>query len=97
MKYGIYYESVTGNTEKLARAISGVLPAQACKAVALTARAEEPLPELLFIGFWTDKGICPPATQSLLTGLHGKKSPCSERQALAAARILMAYWSVSNR
>lgn len=73
MKYGIYYESVTGNTEKLARAISGVLPAQACKAVALTARAEEPLPKLLFIGFWTDKGICPPATQSLLTGLHGKK------------------------
>lgn len=73
MKYGIYYESVTGNTEQLARAIEEALPPQECKAIAFTREAEEPLPEFLLIGFWTDKGACPPATQSLLTGLHGKK------------------------
>lgn len=73
MEYGVYYESVTGNTEQLAQAVRRALPPQACNAFAFTPNAAEPLPELVFTGFWTDKGTCPPATQALLQSLHGRK------------------------
>lgn len=34
--------------------------------------------ELYFVGFWVDRGDCDEKTVELLSGLHGKRSPCSE-------------------
>lgn len=57
MKYAIVYSSRTGNTKCLAEEIRGTLPPADClyfgepDASALDA-------DVLFVGFWTDKGDC---------------------------------------
>ena len=57
MRYSIVYSSNTGNTRQLAEAIEQQLPAGdllycgAPDAAALQA-------DVLFVGFWTDKGSC---------------------------------------
>lgn len=73
MKYCILYESVTGNTARLAQAVQQALPPQACEVFACTASTAASVPELAFIGFWTDRGTCPPTTQALLQKLHSRK------------------------
>ncbi len=71
MRYSIVYSSNTGNTRQLAEVIEQQLPAGdllycgAPDAAALQA-------EVLFVGFWTDKGSCDAKVAELLKQTEGK-------------------------
>ena len=71
MRYSIVYSSNTGNTRQLAEEIEKQLPAGelvycgAPDAAALQA-------EVLFVGFWTDKGSCDEKVAELLKHADGK-------------------------
>ena len=54
-RYSIIFSSLTGNTRKLADQIHEVLPAETCDYFG-EAKGEEPSSEVLYVGFWTDKG-----------------------------------------
>ena len=71
-RYSIVFSSMTGNTEKLARAIREVLPEENCDYFG-AAGEEELRSELLYIGFWTDKGNADSAALELLAKLRNKK------------------------
>lgn len=72
MSYAIVFSSRTGNTALLAQTIAEALPQKDClylgrpDAKALDA-------EMLFVGFWTDKGSCDAEVSAFLKQLHGKK------------------------
>ena len=84
-KYSIIFSSLTGNTKKLADTIRAVLPAEDCDYFGAP-KAEELHSEILYIGFWTDKGNADSATLELLSKLRDKRFFYSGRRALAAAR-----------
>lgn len=71
MRYSIVYSSKTGNTRQLAEAIERQLPAGnllycgAPDTAALQA-------DVLFVGFWTDKGSCDAKVAELLKQTGGK-------------------------
>ena len=70
--YSILYSSATGNTRLLADTIHAALPPELCDAFgAVGETAAES--ELLYVGFWTDKGNADEDTLALLAGLRGKK------------------------
>ena len=71
-KYSIIFSSLTGNTKKLADTIRAVLPAEDCDYFGAP-KAEELHSEILYIGFWTDKGNADSATLELLSKLRDKK------------------------
>lgn len=73
MRCAVLYSSGTGNTEQVARAIHAALPTGQARLEAVGPDTALPQEELLFLGFWTDKGVCPPDMQALLAGLAGKK------------------------
>ena len=54
-KYSIVYSSLTGNTRMLADAVHEALPQDECEYFG-EADTVIPSSELLYIGFWTDKG-----------------------------------------
>lgn len=53
MKQIILYDSATGNTEYLAKALSHALPNVPCGPVGSLDCSKA---ELVYLGFWTDKG-----------------------------------------
>ena len=71
MRYSIVYSSNTGNTRQLAEAIEQQLPTGdllycgAPDTAALQA-------DVLFVGFWTDKGSCDAKVAELLKQTGGK-------------------------
>ena len=72
MKYSIVYSSRTGNTKFLAEHLKSILPD------ASVIYFGEPSPEaaeadLIFLGFWTDKGCCDETISSFLAPLKSKK------------------------
>lgn len=71
-RYSIMFSSVTGNTRMLAEAIRETLPKKNCDYFGVCGGAEAKS-ELLYIGFWTDKGNADAATLALLAKLRGKK------------------------
>ena len=71
-RYSIIFSSLTGNTKKLADTIRAVLPAENCDYFGAP-KAEELHSEILYIGFWTDKGNADSATLELLSKLRDKK------------------------
>ncbi len=72
MEYSIVYTSPTGNTKQLADEIRQTLPAaQCCYFGSPDPQAMQA--ELVFVGFWTDKGSCDPKTAEFLQQLKGKK------------------------
>ena len=71
-KYSIIFSSLTGNTKKLADTIRAVLPAEDCDYFGAP-KAEELHSEILYIGFWTDKGNADSTTLELLSKLRDKK------------------------
>ena len=71
-RYSILFSSATGNTKKLAEALRQALPEEACDYFG-TQQEEVPPSELLYIGFWTDKGNADEATLALLQKLRGRK------------------------
>ena len=71
-RYSIVFNSLTGNTKKLADTIYAVLPKENCDYFG--APKEGGLySEMLYIGFWTEKGNADKSTLTLLSTLKGKK------------------------
>ncbi len=71
-RYSIIFSSKTGNTAELANAIRDALPQENCDYFG-TSEIEEPVSEMLYIGFWTDKGNADQSTLELLSSLRNKK------------------------
>lgn len=57
MKYAIVYSSKTGNTKALAEHLRTALPEEDCLYFGPPDEVARKAP-LLFVGFWTDKGVC---------------------------------------
>lgn len=72
-RYSIIFSSVTGNTKLLANAIRDALPQENCDYFGISSNRENPTSELLFIGFWTDKGTADENTLNLLKTLRDKQ------------------------
>lgn len=71
MSYAIVYSSQTGNTGLLARAIQSALPAEEC--IYFGPPAPEALSaQVLFVGFWTDKGDCDHSIADFLGHVTGQ-------------------------
>ena len=72
MSYAIVYKSRTGNTELLASAIRDALPQQEC--IYFGAPDEKALQaDIIYVGFWTDKGTCDEDIAGFLKGLTAQK------------------------
>ena len=71
-KYSILYSSLTGNTKVLADAIHEALPQDECEYFGVSDTVI-PSSELLYIGFWTDKGNADTKTLQLLSQLKNKQ------------------------
>ncbi len=69
-RYSILYSSPTGNTKMLAEAIRDALPEEDCDYFGPCKEVES---NMLYIGFWTDKGNADAATLKLLETLKNKK------------------------
>lgn len=71
--YSIVYSSMTGNTAALADQLRALLPAEDCLYFGDPSReAVHTEADLVFVGFWTDKGSCDPATRVFLKKLNNK-------------------------
>lgn len=71
MTYSIVFDSKTGNTRRAAEAIRAALGEEGC--LAFGAPCGEALgADVVFVGFWTDKGTCPETVAEFLGGLEGK-------------------------
>lgn len=77
MKYPVFYSSSTGNTGLLAKALSDHLEGTLISTEEALSKAPsqtvDSLPQIVFVGFWTDKGSCDTDTLNLLSTLHGKQ------------------------
>ena len=70
--YSIIFSSPTGNTRLLADAIRDALPEENCNYFGVCENADTQS-DILFIGFWTDKGTADKATLDLLEKLKNKR------------------------
>ena len=68
MKYAIVYSSKTGNTAQLAQAVQATLPSGDCLYFGFPA-SQALQADLIFVGFWTDKGTCDSQTAAFLQTL----------------------------
>lgn len=71
-RYAILFSSVTGNTKELADVIRETLPEEKCDFFG-GVENQKPTADMLYIGFWTDKGNADQATIQLLQKLKNKK------------------------
>lgn len=71
-RYSIIFSSVTGNTKLLADALRETLPKDACDYFGTSENAPTDS-QMLYVGFWTDKGNADSATLALLQKLRNKK------------------------
>lgn len=72
MTYAIVYSSRTGNTEKLARTIREALSAEDC----IYFGGPDPKAlesEIIYLGFWTDKGSCDESCAEFIKSLSCQK------------------------
>lgn len=72
MSYAVVYSSKTGNTKMLADAVSAVLPAADCLYCGAP-DAQAAQADVVFVGFWTDKGSCDKSVAEFMQLLAGKK------------------------
>ncbi len=72
MKYAVVYASATGNTAMLAEEIRSYIKNAEC---VYFGEAKENIPpaDIIFAGFWTDKGNCSDEIGNYLAGLQGQK------------------------
>ena len=70
--FSIRFSSLTGNTKKLADTIHEMLPHDKCDYFGEN-DSRVPQSDLLYIGFWTDKGNADHKTLELLAKLKNKK------------------------
>lgn len=77
MKYTVVYSSNTGNTEMLAKEIPEMMKDQELLGCFRVGEQEADSAvkeaELIFVGFWTDKGDCDEKMAGFLEQLDGKK------------------------
>ena len=76
MTYAIVYDSRTGNTEALARAVAAALPDKGRLAFGRIGEADVEAvaaAERVYVGFWTNRGDCTDDTAELLSSLDGKE------------------------
>lgn len=71
MKYSIVFSSMTGNTAALADRLHTLLPEESCVYFGETSR-EALDADVVFVGFWTDKGSCDSKTRVFLKKLNDK-------------------------
>lgn len=71
-RYAIIFSSMTGNTRKLADTIRGALPEELCDYFG-DAKTGDSDAEMIYVGFWTDKGTADQACLELLGRLKNKK------------------------
>ena len=71
-RYSIIFSSKTGNTAELANAIRDALPQENCDYFG-TSEIEEPVSEMLYIGFWADQGNADKSALELLQRIKNKK------------------------
>ena len=71
-RYSIVFNSPTGNTKKLADTIYAVLAKENCDYFGVPKEGGL-YSEMLYIGFWTDKGNADKSTLTLLSTLKNKK------------------------
>ena len=71
-RYSILFSSNTGNTKLLAEAIRKALPTAYCDYFG-DCTANEPESDMVYVGFWTNKGIADDNALSLLKTLRNKK------------------------
>lgn len=72
MKYGIVLSSKTGNTAILAEKIKETLTAYECSYFGGIDKAPSHM-DIIFVGFWTDKGTCDEGIMNYLQQLENKK------------------------
>lgn len=73
LKYKVVYTSCTGNTGRLAAAIYQGLENCAKDIEELSADTRADDADTYLVGFWTDKGDCPPGIREYLKKLSGKR------------------------
>ena len=76
MKCAVVYSSHTGNTEMLAEEARKILEGQECLYYGIPdekAKKAAEEAELVFAGFWTDKGNCEEQMAEFLESLNGKE------------------------
>ena len=71
-RYAIIFSSLTGNTRKLADTIHETLPKALCDYYG-EAKSPETNAEVVYVGFWTDKGTADQMCIELLRKLRNKK------------------------
>lgn len=71
MQYSIVFSSHTGNTAKLAEEVHSILLQEDCIYFG-TPDITSVQSALVFIGFWTDKGICDAANEHFLKDIRKK-------------------------
>ncbi len=77
MTYAIVYDSRTGNTEELARAVAEALPPEECVAFGRVGEVDAAAlaaAERVYAGFWTNRGDCADEMAELLASLDGKEA-----------------------
>ena len=72
-RYSIIYSSKTGNTKKLAEAIYNTLPQNECSYYGTVDKIDDELSNVIYIGFWTEKGNADLLTLEFLKKLKNKK------------------------
>ena len=72
-RYSIIYSSKTGNTKKLAEAIYNTLPQNKCDYYGTVDKIDDVLSNVIYIGFWTEKGNADHLTIDFLNKLKNKK------------------------
>ena len=71
MNIAIIYESATGNTAKVAEAIRSACGAE--NVIAFGGPTDVSAADLVFVGYWVDKGLCSDGMAAFCKGLSGKK------------------------
>ena len=94
-RYSIVFNSPTGNTKKLADTIYAVLPKENCDYFGVPKEGGL-YSEMLYIGFWTDKGNADKSTLTLLSTLKNKRSFYLEQRASAAVRHISRRFSIMS-
>ena len=71
MSYSVVYATSTGNTKLLADNVAEVLGSECVYFGQPDEKAKES--DVIFVGFWTDKGTCNEEIKEFITGLKDKK------------------------
>lgn len=72
MKYSIYYSSLTGNTKFIAEKINEILNEKVLTFKEYNYKYKDNGEDIVFVGFWTDKGNADEKAKDLLSKIKNK-------------------------